>query len=110
MDCSLPGSSVHGTFQARVLEWVAISSPGVLPDPGTEPRFPALEADSLPLEPPGKPKKVKSISQASLIAQMVKNLPAIQETSVRFLGREDLLEKGKATHSSISGLPLWFSW
>ena len=33
MDCSLPGSSVHGTFQARVLEWVAIafsaSGPGV---------------------------------------------------------------------------------
>ena len=32
MDCSLPGSSVHGIFQARVLEWAAISSPGDLPD------------------------------------------------------------------------------
>ena len=38
---------------------------------------------------------------ASLIAQLVKNLPAMQETSVRFLGQEDPLEKGKATHSSI---------
>ena len=38
---------------------------------------------------------------ASLVAQLVKNLPAVQETPVRFLGREDLLEKGKATHSSI---------
>ena len=28
MDCSLPGSSVHGTFQARVLEWVAIAFSG----------------------------------------------------------------------------------
>ena len=37
----------------------------------------------------------------SLIAQLVKNLPAMQETLVQFLGREDLLEKGKATHSSI---------
>ena len=37
----------------------------------------------------------------SLIAQLVKNLPAMQETPVRFLGQEDLLEKGKATHSSI---------
>ena len=38
---------------------------------------------------------------ASLIAQLVKNLPVIQETSVQFLGRKDPLEKGKATHSSI---------
>ena len=35
------------------------------------------------------------------MAQMVKNLPAMQETPVQFLGQEDLLEKGKATHSSI---------
>ena len=32
--CSSPGSSVHGIFQARILEWVAISSPGDLPNPG----------------------------------------------------------------------------
>ena len=38
---------------------------------------------------------------ASLIAQLVKNLPAMQETLVQFLGWEDPLEKGKATHSSI---------
>ena len=44
MDCSLPGSSVHAIFQARILEWVAIPSPGDLPNPGTEPRFPTLQA------------------------------------------------------------------
>ena len=38
---------------------------------------------------------------ASLVAQMVKNLPAMQETWVRSLGPEDPLEKGMATHSSI---------
>ena len=38
---------------------------------------------------------------ASLMAQMVKSLPAMQETWVRFLGQEDPLEKGMATHSSI---------
>ena len=38
---------------------------------------------------------------ASLVAQMVKNLPAMQETQVRSLGQEDPLEKGTATHSSI---------
>ena len=40
-------------------------------------------------------------SKASLIAQSVKNLPAMQEIWVRFLGWEDPLEKGMATHSSI---------
>ena len=38
---------------------------------------------------------------ASLVAERVRNLPAMQETSVRSLGWEDPLEKGKATHSSI---------
>ena len=40
-------------------------------------------------------------SWASLVAQLVKNPPAMQETWVRSLGWEDRLEKGKATHSSI---------
>ena len=39
--------------------------------------------------------------KASFIAQLVKNLPAMQETPVRFLGREDPLEKEMAIHSSI---------
>ena len=38
---------------------------------------------------------------ASLVAQLVKNLPAVQETQFRSLGWEDPLEKEKATHSSI---------
>ena len=37
MDCSLAGSSDHGILQARIMEWVAISFPGDLPDPGIEP-------------------------------------------------------------------------
>ena len=36
-----------------------------------------------------------------LVAQLIKNPPSMQETLVQFLGWEDLLEKGKATHSSI---------
>ena len=39
--------------------------------------------------------------RASLVAQMIKNLPAVQETQVWSLGLEDPLEKGMATHSSI---------
>ena len=42
---------------------------------------------------------------ASLIAQMVKNLPAMHETQVRSLGQEDLLEKEVAAHSSFLGFP-----
>ena len=53
MDCSLPGSSVHGILQARILEWLPFLSPGDLPDPGIEPASPALQADSLPSEPLG---------------------------------------------------------
>ena len=67
MDYSLPGSSVHGIFQARVLEWVAISfsrrdlaisfSIRDLPNSGIEPRSPALQANSLPFELRGKPNR-----------------------------------------------------
>ena len=38
---------------------------------------------------------------ASLVAQMVKNLPAMQDTRIQSLGQEDPLEKGMATHSSV---------
>ena len=44
---------------------------------------------------------IKTIFWASLMAQMVKNLPAVQETQVQSLDREDSLEKKMATHSSI---------
>ena len=50
------------------------------------------------------------VYRASLIAQLVKNPHAMQETLVRFLGQEDPLEKGQATHSRILGLPLWLNW
>ena len=50
MDCSWPGSPVHGVLQARMLEWVAIPFSGDLPNPGVEPGSPALQADSLPSE------------------------------------------------------------
>ena len=55
MDCSLPGSSVRGILQARILEWVAIPFSEDLPDPGLKPRSPTLQADSLPSKSPGKP-------------------------------------------------------
>ena len=41
------------------------------------------------------------LTRASLVAQTIKNLPAVQETQVQSLGQEDPLEKGMATHSCI---------
>ena len=82
IDCSPPGSFIHGILQARILEWVAIPfSRGIFLTQGSN------------LGPPPL--------QASLVAQTVKNLPAVRETQVRSLGREDPLEKGMmATHFS----------
>ena len=58
MDCSPPDSSVHGDFPGRNTGSGLPCPPlGDLPNPGTEPRSPALQADSLPSEPSGKPKK-----------------------------------------------------
>ena len=75
MDCSLPGSSIYGICQARVLEWGAIA-------------FSVLTIYYI-------------IIWASLVAQMVKSLPATLETRGQSLGWEDSLEKEKAAHSSV---------
>ena len=73
MDCSLPGSSVHGIFQARKLEWFTYPPPGDLPNPGIKPWSPALQVDSLPTEPPRKPKNTEvgslSLSQEIFLTQ-----------------------------------------
>ena len=57
MECSTPGSSVHGIFQARILDWVVISYSGDLPDQGVEPTSltsPTLGGGFLTTMPPGK--------------------------------------------------------
>ena len=53
MDCSPPGSSVQGFLRQECWSGFPFPSPRDLPDPGMEPRSPALQADSLPTEPPG---------------------------------------------------------
>ena len=71
MDCSLLGSSVHGILQARILEWVAIPSPGDLPNPGMETRSPALQANSLLSEPRREPHlSVKHYSILNILKQV----------------------------------------
>ena len=51
MNCSPPGSSVHGILQARILEWVVMPFSRGSSQPRFEPRSPSLQADSLPTEP-----------------------------------------------------------
>jgi len=55
MDCSLQGSSVHGIFQTRVLEWVAIPFSRGFSQPRDLTWVSHMQADALLSEPPGKP-------------------------------------------------------
>ena len=80
MDCSLPGSSIHGIFQARVLEWVAIS----FSRESSQPMSPALQADILLSEPPGKPTDDKTSRL------MVKRFPTVRDT---LIGSQSYMEK-----------------
>ena len=54
--CTLMDCTVCGILQARVLEWVAFPFSRGSSQPGIQSRSPALQVDSLPAEPPGKPK------------------------------------------------------
>ena len=78
-------------FQQEYCSELPFPPPGDLPNPGIEPAslmFPALAGGFF-------------TTRASLVAQRLKRLPAMQETQVQSLGREDPLEKEMATHSSI---------
>ena len=158
MDCSLPGSSVQGIFQTRVLEWVAIpfsslettrglmqwwvggecggeflgedlgkshlarsqisalswkalmpANSGCCPGFWVQTQPPLLSngvTSGRTLRPPGSaPSGVSRVTcmyaMAFPVAQLVKTLPAVQETWVQSLGREDSPEKEMTTHSNI---------
>ena len=53
VDCSLPGSSLHGILQQEYWTGLPFPSPGDLPNLGIKPQTPALQADALTSEPPG---------------------------------------------------------
>ena len=100
MDCSPPGSSVHGILHTRILEWFAVlfSRGSSQPRDWTQVfhiagKFFTVWATRALVCIYG--------SRASLLAQMVKNLPTMQNTWVQSLGWEDPMGKRMATHSSI---------
>ena len=84
MDCSPLVSSLHGILQARILEWVALSSPGDLPNSGIKPRSPALQADSYHLSYQGSPfTSVGVLKRQGLFS--LKHNPTIGTTQVRWI-------------------------
>ena len=84
MDCSPPGSSVHGISQTRILEWVSTPSSRDLPNSGTEsasPVAPALQADSLPLSHWGSPQGGLHVAIGVIQKDSRISLPLLQAVS-----------------------------
>ena len=101
MDCSLLGFSVHGILQARILDWVAI--PFSMRDSKHSVKLYWMNEINEYFNQQINCIYLFSLRLwASLVAQLVKNLPAIRETWVWSLGWEDPLEKRKATHTSMA--------
>ena len=82
MDCKLPGSSVHGISQARILEWVAISSLGDLPVQGVKPTSPALPGRFFTTDVPGKPSRQPQLTGTLFLLWLKKE--SLRSTSVAF--------------------------
>ena len=131
MDCSLPGSSVHGVFRAKSSGVVChFLLQGIFPSQGSNPGLLHCRQTLSRLSHQGRSHNINSVElkklseqlidgkmksnysfswyegcftvwRASLVAQLVKNLLANQETRVQSLGWDDTLEKGTATHPSI---------
>ena len=123
MDCCPPGSV--GILHTRILEWVAMASSmwSSQPRDGTQifhiadiffTIWTTREAKLWMLVNNNISILIHQLKQRyytnerclSLVAQMVKNLPTMQETGVQSLSWEDPLEKGMATHSSIPALKI----
>ena len=100
MDCSPPGSSVHGIFQARILGWVPVPSPGGRPDPGIEPWSLALQAYSFPAELPGKLPNTSHLS--TKLAHLHSTLLTLEARA-----NTDMLPPNHLFLSSLQRRPSW---
>ena len=69
--CNPMDYTVHGILQARIRGWVPFPSSGDLCNPGTEPRSPVLQADSLPSEPQGKPSMIEVLVNTAMTFQYI---------------------------------------
>ena len=99
--------TAHGILQARILEWVASPFSRGSPKPGIEPRSPALQADSLPAKPPGKPKNTGmgslSFLQRIFLTQGNKTgSPTLQADSLPAEPQGKPIQCGKERHNALS--------
>ena len=97
MDYSLPGSSVHGILQARILEWVAISSSRG----SSQPRNLALQADSLPPELQGKPLVGWRFPQFGILGKMLYCRPMAQGNLSNRQGNKQAVRGGAIIMNSL---------
>ena len=81
MDCT-----VHGILQARIPKWVPFPSREDLPNQGSKPRSPTLQADSLPSEPPGKPLKQAEIRLNSALSITLFDFMVVYNKNLDFPG------------------------
>ena len=82
VDCSPPGSPVHGILQKEYWNGLPFPSPGDFPDPGIKPASlmsPAVAGRFLPLGPPGKPPRFKGVEVTQLQLQFEKITPTMEK-------------------------------
>ena len=100
VDCSPPGSSVHGDSPGKNTGVGCHAPPRDIPNPGTKPSSPVLQVDSILSEPPGKPKNT-GVGSLSLL----QGIFPIQESHQSLLhcrwALYQLSHQGQATHSSV---------
>ena len=96
MDCSPPGFSVHGFFRQEYWGGLSFPSPGGLPNPGTEPGSPALQADTLTSEPLGLP-RFKGLDLIDRVPDelWIEVHDIVQETGLKTIPMEKKCKKAK---------------
>ena len=112
VDCSPPGSSVHGILQARILEWVALpSSRGSSQPRDQKPRSPALRGDSFLSEPPEKPVEAYSITWGSAVTRFAEgSVPTSMRFSWASAGKSQLKKAGGRGNFLEGEVGEWFAY
>ena len=87
MDYSPQGASVHGILQARIMEWFPFPSPRNLPDPGTEPESPVLQANLYHPSHQGSPATQNALPSGQQCGHTRKQPCSSQNIQVRVAGR-----------------------
>ena len=105
MDWSLPDSSVHGILQARIPEWVDYPFSKGSSQPGTKPRAPALQADSLPAELPEKP-LLKVLLKDIIQEGKLSDRPVMLDVRVKVLAAQSCLTLCDPTNCNPPGSSL----